>query len=419
MSVEEKIFGLPAERGRWIFVMVGFLINICLGSVYAYSVFKVPVQKLFSIGAFQGGMPYMIFLAFFAGLFPFGGRMLEKMGPRKVGMIGGAIVGIGWLLSSLSTGIAFLNITYGVIAGAGVGLAYGGPISTAVKWFPDKKGLAVGLTVAGFGGSPFVTAYVASRLINEYGPLSTFFYLGVVFLILLVVLSIPLRFPAQGWKPAGWKAPTQAGSGVSAAAVEHNTGEMVKTSSFAGLFACFCIGSLAGLMAIGISSPVATEIIKIDASIAASMVGVFAIFNGLGRPLFGILTDKVTPRYAAMINLAIILLMSIGMMFAVNGSMIIYVICFIGFWLCLGGWLAIAPTTTATHFGAQYYSRNYGVMLLAYGLGAILANIISGQAKDVFGSYLFAFYPTAVLSAAGMLLAFIFIKPPKSAAIDV
>ena len=101
------------------------------------------------------------------------------------------------------------------------------------------------------------------------------------------------------------------------------------------------------------------------------------------------------------------------MMFAAPGSAVLYIACFIGFWLCLGGWLAIAPTTTAIHFGAHYYSRNYGVMLLAYGLGAILANIISGQAKDVFGSYLFAFYPTAILSAAGIVLALIFIKPPK------
>ncbi len=410
MTDEVKIFGMPAEKGRWVFVAVGFLINICLGSVYAYSVFKVPVQKLFSLGAFQGGMPYMIFLAFFAGLFPFGGRLLEKMGPRKVGIIGGSIVGIGWLLSSLATGIVFLNITYGVIAGAGVGLAYGGPISTAVKWFPDKKGLAVGLTVAGFGGSPFVTAYVASRLISDHGPLPTFFYLGAVFLALLVLLSFPLRFPASGWKPRGW---APAAAGPAATARDYNTGEMAKTSSFIGLFTCFCIGSLAGLMAIGISSPVATEIIKMDTTIAASMVGVFALFNGLGRPLFGIITDKLTPRYAAVINLSVILAMSVGMMFAAPGSVALYVACFIGFWLCLGGWLAIAPTTTAIHFGAHYYSRNYGVVLLAYGLGAILANIISGQAKDMFGSYLFAFYPTAVLSAAGIVLALVFIKPPK------
>lgn len=410
MNGDERLFGLPAVKGRWMFVVIGFFINICLGSVYAYSVFKVPVQNLFGIGAFQGGLPFMIFLAFFAGLFPFGGRMLEKMGPRKVGIIGGAIVGIGWLLSSFATGITFLNITYGVIAGAGVGLAYGGPISTSVKWFPDRKGLAVGLTVAGFGGSPFVTAYIASRLIKEFGPLPTFLYMGIVFLALLVLLSIPLRFPAAGWKPAGW---SPSAAAVAASSRDFDSGDMARTSSFWGLFLCFVIGSLAGLMAIGISSPVATEIINIDTAVAASLVGIFAVFNGLGRPLFGVITDRLTPRYAAIINLTVILLMSVGMLFAAKESVVLYVACFIGFWLCLGGWLAIAPTTTATFFGARYYSRNYGVMLLAYGLGAILANIISGQAKDVFGSYLFAFYPTAALAAAGIILALVFIKPPR------
>jgi MFS family permease len=226
-----------------------------------------------------------------------------------------------------------------------------------------------------------------------------------------VALSIPLRFPPAGWKTAGWS-PVVSGAGTHNR--EFNATQMVKTSSFIGLFACFCIGSLAGLMAIGISSPVATEIIKIDTAMAASLVGFFALFNGLGRPIFGMLTDKLTPRYASVINLLLILVMSVGMLFAAENTVALYIGCFVGFWLCLGGWLAIAPTTTAIHFGAQYYSRNYGIMLLAYGLGAILANIISGQAKDVFGSYLFAFYPTAALAAAGILLALIFIKPPKA-----
>jgi MFS family permease len=412
MTGETRLFGLPAEKGRWIFILIGFMINICLGSVYAYSVFKVPVQKLFSIGAFQGGMPYMIFLAFFAGLFPFGGRMLEKLGPRTVGMLGGVIVGVGWMLSSLASGITFLNITYGVIAGAGVGLAYGGPIAVAVKWFPDRKGLAVGLTVAGFGGSPFVTAYVASRLILGYGPLDTFLYLGMAFLVMLILLSLPLRFPPADWKPAGW---TTAAVAAAASSGEYDTPQMARTSSFWGLFLCFIIGSLAGLMAIGISSPVATEVIKISTTVAATLVGVFALFNGLGRPLFGIITDKLTPRYAAVLNLVLILILSVGMLFAAEGSELLYVACFIGFWLCLGGWLAIAPTTTATHFGAKYYARNYGVMLLAYGIGAILANIISGQAKDVFGSYLYAFYPTAALAGIGIVMAILLIKPPRKA----
>ena len=413
MVSETKLFGMPAEKGRWILVVLGFIINLCLGSVYAYSVFKVPVQNLFKIGAFEGGLPFMFFIAFFAGIFPFSGRLLEKVGPKKLGIIGGAIVGLGWILSGIIPGmlpnIWTLVITYGVIAGSGVGLCYSGPIQVATRWFPDKKGLAVGLTVAGFGGSPFVSAYIASNLINSVGVLSTFLYLGIAFLVLVILLALPLRFPAAGWKPAGWSPK----AGAATAGADYGSAEMARTSSFWGLFICFIIGSLAGLMAIGISSPVATGIIKLDAATAATLVGVFAIFNGGGRPLFGWITDKITPRYAAVISFIIIILASIGMMFAGPGTSALYIACFAGFWLCLGGWLAIAPTSTATFFGIKFNARNYGIMLLAYGIGAILANFISGFANDIFGSYVRAFIPVGILAFIGIFIAFFMLKPPK------
>ncbi len=413
MAEETKLFGMPAEKGRWLLVVLGFIINLCLGSVYAYSVFKVPVQNLFKIGAFDGGLPFMFFIAFFAGIFPFSGRLLEKIGPKKLGIIGGVIVGLGWILSGIIPGMLpnvwTLVITYGVIAGAGVGLSYSGPIQVATRWFPDKKGLAVGLTVAGFGGSPFVSAFIASNLINSAGVLSTFLYLGIAFLVIVILLALPLKFPAAGWKPAGWSPKAGAANVV----VDYDSSGMAKTASFWGLFICFIIGSLAGLMAIGISSPVATSIIKLDAATAATLVGVFAIFNGGGRPLFGWITDRITPRYAAVISFIIIILASIGMMFAGPGTTLLYVVCFAGFWLCLGGWLAIAPTSTATFFGIKFNGRNYGIMLLAYGIGAILANFISGFANDIFGSYVRAFIPVGVLAFIGIFIAFFMMKPPK------
>jgi MFS transporter, OFA family, oxalate/formate antiporter len=415
MADGTKLFGMPAEKGRWILVILGFIINLCLGSVYAYSVFKVPCQNFFKIGAFEGGLPFMFFIAFFAGIFPFSGRILEKVGPRKLGIIGGAIVGAGWILSGILPGlwgnVWVLILTYGVIAGAGVGLSYSGPIAVATRWFPDRKGLAVGLTVAGFGGSPFVSAYIANNLINTVQLLNTFLYLGIAFLFIIILLALPLRFPAAGWKPSGWSPK----AGAATASVDMDSSVMAKTSSFWGIFVCFIIGSLAGLMAIGIASPVATGIIKVDSATAATLVMVFALFNGGGRPLFGWITDRITPRKAAVVSFIIILLASIGMMFAGPGSLVLYIVCFAAFWLCLGGWLAIAPTSTTTFFGVKFSARNYGIMLLAYGVGAILANFISGYASDLFGSYLRAFIPVGILAFIGIFLAFFLMKPPKKA----
>ena len=407
---DKKLFGMPAETGRWIFVVLGFIINICLGSVYAYSVFAKPVRALLNVSATEAGLPFMVFLAFFATLVFVGGQLIGKLGPRNLGILGGVILGLGWMAASQSTSIMMLAISYGAIGGGGVGLAYGVPLAVVGRWFPDKRGLALGLTLAGFGGSPFVSANVAVALIKAVGPMETFLYLGAAFLVIVCLLFIPFRYPEEGWKPAGWTPPAAAGGG---AAVDFNTAAMIKTPSFYGLFLCYVIGCLAGLMAIGISSPVAQEIIKINAATAATLVGVFAIFNGVGRPLFGTLTDKLSPRMAAIISYVIILLSSLGMLMAGEGSVMLYVICFIGFWLCLGGWLAIAPTATTTFFGVKNYAKNYGVVYFAYGVGAILGGIISGQAKDTFGSYAVAFYPTAGLAVVGIIIAFLLLKPPK------
>ena len=409
MESQNKVFGMSAASGRWLFVVLGLVMNVCLGAVYAYSIFLKPVRESFKdISAFQANLPFMVFLTFFAILMFFGGRLMDKLGPRKIGIVGGIIVGLGWFLSSFAPNIWALTLTYGVIAGSGVGLVYGCPVSMGAKWFPDKKGLAVGLMLAGFGGSALITGKIANILIPAVGLSTTFMYFGIAFGIILVILSLPFHFPVAGWVPAGWK---PAAGTVPAA--DFTPAEMTKTGAYWGLFFCFLIGSIAGLMAIGISKPAGNEIIKISGEAAATLVGVFAIFNALGRPLFGFLTDKIQPRNAAMLNLFVILVVSILMIMAREGDSGLYTASFIGFWLCLGGWLAIAPTATAAYFGMKHYARNYGVVFFAYGLGAIVGGIISGQAKDVFGTYTYAFYPTAVLAVVGLILAALLLKPPK------
>ncbi|MFA6033367.1 MAG: OFA family MFS transporter [Myxococcota bacterium] len=420
MAENTKLFGMKAEGGRWVYVILGLVINLCLGSVYAYSIFKGPVEKVLGVSASQGILPFMIFLAFFAVTMFFGGKLMEKLGPRNQIIIGGIIVGLGWMLSSLATNIWMLTLTYGVIAGSGVGLVYGCPVAMGARWFPDRKGLAVGLMLAGFGGSALITGKIASVLIGDPKALpldqlaanlsNTFLYFGMFFTVVLIILAIPYRFPVVGWKPEGW-----APAASAAPALDITAKQMIRTSTFWGLFGCFLIGSISGLMAIGIAKPVGSEIIKIAGETAATLVGIFAIFNAAGRPLFGWITDKFAPRGAAVLNLGIILVSSLLMLAAGEGSTGLYVCGFCGFWLCLGGWLAIAPTATAVYFGVKNAARNYGVVFFAYGLGAIVGGIISGQAKDVFGAYTFAFYPTAALAAIGMVLAALLIKPPKKA----
>ena len=415
-----QVFGMPAEMGRWLFVLIGITINLCLGSVYAYSIFKPAVEKVYDVHAFLGNLPFMAFLLFFAILMFFGGRLMGTLGPCIVSVIGGLIVGAGWFLSSFAPNIWVLVLTYGVIAGSGVGLVYGCPVAMGARWFPDRKGLAVGLILAGFGGSALITARIANILIGDIGQLemseltarlqSTFQYFGIAFAIILGTLALLFRFPPAGYAPAGW---TPKASTIAAA--DLTTREMARTSTFWGLFLCYIVGCMSGLMAIGFSKTVGSEIIKITGTTAAALVGVFALFNALGRPLFGWLTDQIQPCGAAVINLCIILAASVLMLMAGEGSTGLYVTAFICFWLTLGGWLAIAPTATATFFGMKHYASNYGLVFFAYGVGAIIGGLISGSAKDLFGTYTYAFYPTAGLAVVGIVLAVLFMKPPRSA----
>src|SRR4051794_9904624 len=316
----ESLFGMPVRTGRWAFVLAGMIMNICLGTVYAWSVFRTPVAKFFSVAgtpvtATQTLYPFMLFLAVFTILMPITGRLVQRVHPRSISLVGSLLVGAGWILSSRATDIQFLDVTYGIIAGAGVGIVYGIPIAVVARWFPDIKGLAVGLTVLGFGMSALVTAPLANALIQSYGVLKTFTILGVAFLILLVLLSLLLQFPPAGWRPEGW-------NGAAAAAGERSfsVSEMVRTSAGLGLWLCFIIGSLSGLMAIGISSSVGQEIIRLDPATAAGLVSFFALFNGAGRPIFGWLTDAIGPARAAVLSFLLILLASGGMLFAGQGS---------------------------------------------------------------------------------------------------
>lgn len=425
-----KIMGMPAESGRWLLIIIGTIIELCLGAVYAYSIISVPLKKIFTdpvtsggfgltVTAMQMSLPYIASLAFFALTMPLVGKYIEQYGPRKVGMLGGVIVGLGWILGSTATSPMMLMILYGVIAGIGVGIAYNCPITTAARWFPDKRGLAVGLTLLGFGFSAFITGKASDILSASFGGVfASMKILGIAFLILIVVLSMFLVFPPAGWAPAGWKPPVAAAGGKK---MDFMRNEMSKTKSFYGLWICYVIGALAGLMAIGVAKPAGLEIAA-NAGIAESAISAtltnlvlpFAFCNAIGRPLFGTLTDKLTPPRTAIITYVVIIAASL-LVYTNPSSITMYTIAFAALWLCLGGWLAIAPAATASYFGTKDYARNYGLVFTAYGVGAIIGNLMAGAAKDTLGGYVNVFPYVAVLAALGIVIAFVMVKPPKSA----
>ncbi|NYT17701.1 MAG: OFA family MFS transporter [Methanomicrobiales archaeon] len=406
---------MPLEKGRWVLVGVGLIINLCLGTVYSWSVFVNPLTDYFSnnlgqtVTANDVLLPYSVILAVFAVTMALTGTYVETHGPRKITIAGCILTGLGWLFASTVSSIAMLSVMYGVIGGIGIGIAYSATVAVAARWFPDRRGFAVGMTVAGVGFSAFITANLAGYFIAAYGIMNTFRIFGLGIIIITVPLALPLIFPPEGWKPAGWNPPVPGEGGH--ATCECNRGKMVQAPAFYGLWICYFIGCIAGLMAISISKPVGTELVNIETGLATALVGFFAIFNGGGRLVFGVLTDRLNPGNTAMLTFVLVALASLALwQVPVPG---VYIIAFAVLWGCLGGWLAIAPTATASYFGTCDYPRCYGVVFLAFGAGAIAGPQLAGFIRTTTGNYLGVFPWVFALAVIGFGIAGILMKPPK------
>ncbi|MDY6939111.1 MAG: OFA family MFS transporter [Cyanobacteriota bacterium] len=401
---ETTVLGLPAERGRWLLIPLGTILMLCLGSVYSWSIFRKPLEAELNLSATQSLLPYTFVLLFYAVFVLLTGFVILRIGTRVTTVIGGLIVGLGYILSSFTTQIGMLTLTYGVMAGTGVGIAYGVPMVVMSRWFPDRKGLAVGLAMVGFGLSPLITAPLAEQLISTYTVRPTLRIFGIAFTVIILAIATVLKLPPQGWSPR-----RQIANSTATTPLNYPT-NLFASRSFYGLWICYAIGTLVGLSAIGISSPVAEEIVKIEPAVAASSVSLFAVFNGLSRPLLGWLSDRFQPHHVAIASYSLTIAACVLMANAREGQVAIYLVAFCIFWFCLGGWLAIAPTTTLRFFNPDRYAQNYGIVFSAYGVGALIGTFATGRIRDLLGSYTYVFYPMAVLAIIGIAIASLMLK---------
>ncbi len=274
---------------------------------------------------------------------------------------------------------------------------YGVPIAVSSRWIPERKGLATGITVLGFGLSPLITAIPSNIMIEIYGVLQTFLYLGVVFTVILIILSLLLRFPREETvKAAAVEATTSKG-------IDIQPRQMVKTKTFAGLWLSYVLGTSGGFIAISLAAKYGYEVVKLEAALAAAATAVFAIFNGVGRPVFGYLCDRMGPYHSASISFILILAAAFTANMAL--SLPIYFISFALLWFTFGGWLAIAPAATSTYFGVKNIGSNYGVVFTAYGISAIVGPQVASYIYSTTGSYSLVFSTTAALAVIGLVVA--------------
>jgi len=428
---------------RWIVVIGAVMIQVALGAIYAWSAFATPLKGVVATDttaaipsefAFTATETQAIFaagLATFAIFTIIGGRLSKRYGPRNIALLGGLLLGFGYILASfVGASFPLKLLSLGVIGGAGIGLAYVVPIAVGVKWFPDKKGLVSGLAVAGFGFGAFIWILLANPPpVLGYNGLITqqagrfaytianvdfaFRIYGILFLILVVIGSLVMVYPPSGWKPKGWK-PSKEGDFDSEKS-SLMPKEMLKTRQFYLLWMMFLIGALAGLMVIGnikifaegadgfqrfgFSQVNAETFAIIGAAIC------LPIFNGIGRIAWGKISDNIGRKRAIFIMCIFQGIMMLAFYYSTANPIFFYVAAaLIGF--NFGANFALFPAATADSFGSENVGLNYGFVFTSYGVGGIVGPILAGIVKDAGLSFLYAFIPAAILCfiAAGLAL---------------
>jgi OFA family oxalate/formate antiporter-like MFS transporter len=392
LAIPQKIMN------RWFVVFGAIMMQLCLGAIYAWSVFtpalmaegwsKLDTQVVFAVG-----------LATFAVVMVYAGRKIDDWGPRKLAVLGGLILGAGYAIAGLSGGTSFWAVCLGVglIGGAGIGLGYVVPIAVGMRWFPDHKGMITGLAVAGFGFGAMGWVKLAGawgHLIATTGIATTFLIYGVAFAALVLVGSIWMKMPPKGWKPEGFVPPKQvAGTGGD----DFSTTEMLHTPQFYLIFLTFAVSAGAGLMSIGLMKIYPMEALQasgytaIEASAIAgtAMAVFFSIANGVGRIVWGTMSDSLGRKKSVILMAAtqgLILLTFTSM--AGNEYLLYLGAALIGF--NFGGNFALFPAITADEFGNGAVGHNYPFVFLSYGVGGIAFPILGGVLGDM-GNFPLAF----------------------------
>jgi len=409
---------------RWLIVIGALMIQVILGTVYAFSVFIKPLENEFSWDRTTTQWAFSIALATFALVMIPAGKLQDRIGPRKVATIGGILLGASFLLGALLISESrpwALYLTYGVLGGAGIGFGYVCPIAALVKWFPDKKGLISGLAVAGFGAGALFFAGPASELLlapNQTGqPLGIsqillvalgitkgggfgigwkmFFILhGLACSVVVILGAMLLRNPPEGWTPEGYEVKKQ----VTQTKQNYSWQEMLNSPLSGILWLTFIFGATSGLLAIGQWKPMMADVLQ-GRSFAPlwlggfgrflEPVGILAIFNALGRIFWGKISDLIDRPRALMImylmqGMAFMLLVSVSNVWA-----IFLASAWVG--LNFGGNFALFPSATADYFGTKNLGVNYGFIFTAYGVAGILGPVVGGVLFDKTQNYLLAF----------------------------
>ena len=390
-----------AHLNRWWHVVGGMSMNLALGTLYAWSIFVAPLEKEFGWKRADTSTVFGIAVVVFALTFIVAGRLQDKYGPFKISLIGGILVSLGFFLCSYTHSLNWLYVCFGVIGGLGNGFGYSTPIPVMAKWFPDKRGLAVGLAVGGYGAGSAIFGPLANLyLIPTYGVHTTFKILGGIFLVMTVFGAFLLKNPPAGYKPKGWS-PAPA-SKSAATTYEFTPGEVLRTSAFYFMWIAYALGSLAGLMVISQLVPFAKSMKIPGEALQTLTIFVGAVGNASGRILSGWMSDHLgrINVLRLMIGISVI---AMPVLYLVGGNVaMLYAAVFVVYW-CYGTQLSVNGAAASDFWGTKNAGINYGMLFTAWGVAGFFGSKIGGQMFDKYHNYQMAFYTAGVLAFVALL----------------
>ena len=400
----------PAKvPNRWVIAFAGVTMQMALGAVYAWSVFRIPLTRAFGWTISQVTLAFTIAI-FVLGIAAFvGGLWMRRVGPRKVAIVAGILYGGGVFLASFSAGrLWWLYLSYGLIGGMGLGLGYIVPVATLVKWFPDKRGMITGIAVAGFGAGALITAPIASHLIVSLGVLKTFALLGIAYLIAVTLSAFFMKDPPPGYVPPGWK-PTAADK-RQRSNKDYTLKEALGTWQWYALWTLLFLNTSAGISIISQAAPMAQEITKVTAAVAAGMVGIISIANGAGRFLWGWLSDFIGRRWV-FLTMFVIQTIAFWVMPSVTTFAFFTALACVVL-LCYGGGFGTMPAFAADYFGSENVGSIYGLMLTAWGFAGVLGPTLIAWIRQSTGAYSHALHVIAVIVLVSAVIP-LMVRPPS------
>jgi OFA family oxalate/formate antiporter-like MFS transporter len=399
-----------SEGRRWGIALAGVLMQMALGAVYAWSVFRTPLVKQFHWTISQVTFTFTIAIFVLGVAAFFGGLWLNRTGPRRVAITAGVLYGLGIFLASFSANkLWWLYLSYGVIGGTGLGFGYIVPIAVLVKWFPDKRGLITGIAVGGFGAGALVTAPVASRLIQSVGVLETFAWLGIAYLVVVVVTGWFMQNPPAGYAPAGW---TPTSTLVrQRSTMDYSLGGALKTWQWWALWLLLFLNTSAGISVISQEAPIFQELARVTALVAAGMVGIASIGNAVGRVFWAWVSDGITRRWTFIV-MYLFQVVLFWLMPGISSATLLTILTFV-ILMCYGGGFGTMPAFAADYFGAKNVGPIYGLMLTAWGFASAFGPLLIAHLRQTGTSYAFGLHIIAAIMLLSAILPLI-VHPPVS-----